>query len=103
MVNVADAIERLREPALAVMRELLGAEYAPGYTDTYYETRVQRSDPVSHYERRLLGILGDILARSYHEIGGGIGILPIALGIMGREAVNIDAAHQMWSEDLSRR
>jgi hypothetical protein len=95
MIPLSEAIDRLRGPALAEIEQIHRQLIFDGGTraDRFYEGRVLDGDPLAHYERKLLIELSRLpVAKSYHEIGGGIGLIPITLGIMGHSAVNIDGA-----------
>lgn len=95
MLTTTEAIERLTGPALLelglVNQNVTSTDIA--VADKFYAGRIELNDPLAHYERELLHEIDSLPpARAYHEIGGGIGLIPITLGLTGRRAVNIDSA-----------
>lgn len=59
--------------------------------DAFYRERYLSGDAFSWYNRMLLRELPKLPPpESFHEIGGGCGILSLALGLMGYRTLNID-------------
>ncbi|WP_422002556.1 hypothetical protein [Reyranella sp.] len=90
---MSEAIEKLTGPAMAEIRLIHQTSVFNNGTvaDTFYTGRIGLNDPLAYYERQLLHEIDGLApARAYHEIGGGIGLIPITLGLTGRRAVNID-------------
>ncbi len=94
-MTLAEAIEKMKGHALSEIGRIHHQFVFDNGTraDRFYEARWISGDPLAPYERKLLHEIEKLpLARSYHEIGGGIGLVPITLGLMGHNAVNIDGA-----------
>lgn len=94
-MTLDEAIEKMRGPALSEIGQIHHQFVLDNGSraDRFYEGRWISGDPLAQYEQRLLRAIEKLPpARSYHEIGGGIGLVPITLGLMGHKAVNIDSA-----------
>lgn len=90
-MTLAEAVAALSAPAFAEIARILphSVEKLP-FKDGFYEGRLKQKDPLVASEHPLIEALVELPATAYHEIGGGIGLLPITLGLMGYRAVNID-------------
>lgn len=84
------------EPAMTV-EEVLALVNRPALEemaiadDNFYNGRFRSNQAFSWYNKLLLTEIDKLpAARSYHEIGGGAGILPIGLALRGHDAVSID-------------
>jgi hypothetical protein len=75
------------DAAIAALTPVALEEFAE-IDDRLYRFRVERGDPFPWYDRIIPTWLPE--AESYHEVGAGIGMLPLLLGLMGRKAVAID-------------
>lgn len=81
-LSPAAAAALLNEPAMA---EIVAAD------EWFYNGRRRSGQALAWYNRLLLDLLPPLdPAAAFHEIGGGAGLLPIALGLMGRTTANID-------------
>lgn len=95
MLTTSEAIEKIKGPALSELQLIHQQLLANNGTtvDRFYAGRLGLGDPFADCERELLHAIEKAPpAQAYHEIGGGIGLVPITLGLMGRKAVNIDSA-----------
>lgn len=92
-LTLDEAVAKLKGPALAEMATILPYSIEKlHFEDAFYSGRVKNDEPLAHYERALLKVLETLApAKAYHEIGGGVGAMAIALGLMGHRAVNIEA------------
>ncbi|MDP2377497.1 hypothetical protein [Reyranella sp.] len=95
IMTLDEAIETMRGPALSEIGQIHHQFVLDNgsRSDRFYEGRWISGDPLALYEQKLLQAIEKLPpAKSYHEIGGGIGLVPITLGLMGHKAVNIDSA-----------
>lgn len=81
-MTAAEAAALLNRPAL---EEMAVAD------DGFYNARFRSNQALTWYNRMLLDEIPRLPAfPEYHEIGGGVGVLPIALSMLGMRTVNID-------------
>lgn len=81
-LSISDIVQLVNAPAL---EEMAVAD------DIFYNGRFRSNQALSWYNKMLLEEIDKLPpAESYHEIGGGCGLLPICLSLMGKRTVNID-------------
>lgn len=81
-LSVAEILKLVNQPALEEMAVI---------DDVFYNSRFRSFQAFTWHNKMLLTEIAKLpAAQSYHEIGGGAGILPMGLGLLGYHAVNID-------------
>jgi hypothetical protein len=92
-LTLDEALTALKSPVLTRVREGLSETPPDGEKMlTYYATLLTNDTPVMWYDVELAKIITCLpTVTAYHEVGVGIGVLPLLLGLLGHKAVAIDA------------